>query len=304
MVRAKPTMLSIGALSKATGIPAETLRTWERRYGFPIPERLPSGHRRYRVATVERLRLIARALALGHRPSTVVGESMEALQALLRVTSPAWDDGGQPPESETPAGDRVVEWLDLVQAHDGEEFYRSLRREWEVLGAMRCMSERMRPLLFNVGEAWARGELSVHHEHFASEHVRDFLSSRWRPLSSDSDGRKRVVCATLPGEQHDLGLHMAAVALSISGVPLVFLGANTPLDDIVSAAHGTLTVAIAISVSLSASPAQVGTDLTELRRALHPGIQILAGGAGAIVSIEGVTNISSLRALRHWAEAL
>ena len=38
----KRAMLSIGAVAKATGIRVETLRTWERRYGFPRPERTGS----------------------------------------------------------------------------------------------------------------------------------------------------------------------------------------------------------------------------------------------------------------------
>ncbi len=37
--------VSIGGLSRATGVPIETLRTWELRYGFPKSVRKPSGHR-------------------------------------------------------------------------------------------------------------------------------------------------------------------------------------------------------------------------------------------------------------------
>src|SRR5262249_58142579 len=76
-------MLSIGALARATSIRVETLRTWERRYGYPVPERKPSGHRLYPVASVSRLRRIAQALASGHRPSEVVSASESALPALL-----------------------------------------------------------------------------------------------------------------------------------------------------------------------------------------------------------------------------
>ena len=39
--------LSIGGLARATGVPAATLRSWEDRYGFPRPQRLAGGHRRY-----------------------------------------------------------------------------------------------------------------------------------------------------------------------------------------------------------------------------------------------------------------
>ena len=81
--------LSIGALSRATGIAVETLRTWESRYGFPVPERKPSGHRVYPVSAVPRLRRIAQALSLGHRAGQVVGASEEALARLLETSASA-----------------------------------------------------------------------------------------------------------------------------------------------------------------------------------------------------------------------
>ena len=67
--------LSIGALSRATGIPVETLRTWESRYGYPVPERRPSGHRVYPLESVPRLRRIAEAsngaLYVATNPATI-----------------------------------------------------------------------------------------------------------------------------------------------------------------------------------------------------------------------------------------
>src|SRR5512144_964663 len=85
----KGARLSIGALSRATGIPVETLRTWESRYGFPVPERRPSGHRVYALSTVPRLRRIAEALARGHRAGQVVPASDANLRRLLAAAPPA-----------------------------------------------------------------------------------------------------------------------------------------------------------------------------------------------------------------------
>src|SRR5438045_4073222 len=81
--------LSIGALSRATGVGVETLRTWERRYGFPVPERKPSGHRAYPIDSVPRLRRIAAAVAQGHRAGDAVRASDEHLSALLGVLAAA-----------------------------------------------------------------------------------------------------------------------------------------------------------------------------------------------------------------------
>ena len=53
-------VLSIGAVAGQTQLSIATLRAWERRYGFPVPERVPSGHRRYTSQQVEQVREVMR----------------------------------------------------------------------------------------------------------------------------------------------------------------------------------------------------------------------------------------------------
>ena len=74
--------LSIGALSRATQIPVETLRTWERRYGSPVALRKPSGHRVYPAAIVDQLRRVARLLSQGHRAGEILGLSASGVRSL------------------------------------------------------------------------------------------------------------------------------------------------------------------------------------------------------------------------------
>ena len=109
-------ILSIGALSRATGIPIETLRTWEHRYGFPVPERKPSGHRVYPISSIPRLRRIAEALGRGHRAGEVVAASEAALAELLEATS---RPGAVPPPSGEASADTTT-LLRFVRAFDGE----------------------------------------------------------------------------------------------------------------------------------------------------------------------------------------
>src|SRR5689334_9148925 len=92
---------SIGALSRASGVPAETLRTWERRYGFPSAERTESGHRRSPPSTLDRLRLVVSAMALGHRPSNVLA----ADEATLRQ----WLAAGETKVADEPHGAASIE---------------------------------------------------------------------------------------------------------------------------------------------------------------------------------------------------
>src|SRR5512146_1414579 len=80
--------LSIGALSRATHIPAETLRTWERRYGSPAPVRKPSGHRAYPADEVNHLRTVSRLLSQGHRAGEILALPMRELDRLLSLSAP------------------------------------------------------------------------------------------------------------------------------------------------------------------------------------------------------------------------
>jgi MerR family transcriptional regulator, light-induced transcriptional regulator len=65
-------LLSISAVENETGLSKDTLRAWERRYGFPSPSRDAKGDRRYPAQQVERLRKIKRLVDNGFRPSKVI----------------------------------------------------------------------------------------------------------------------------------------------------------------------------------------------------------------------------------------
>ena len=86
---AEADLFSIGDVAEASGVSPDTLRMWERRYGRPVPVRLPSGHRRYTGEQLTWLRRVAEALAHGHRPRTVVCASDDELESLLESTTEA-----------------------------------------------------------------------------------------------------------------------------------------------------------------------------------------------------------------------
>ena len=65
---------SIAAVSKLTGVSCHALRVWERRYGFPVPERSASGHRRYAHEQVGVLRDLARLAREGRSIGELIGD--------------------------------------------------------------------------------------------------------------------------------------------------------------------------------------------------------------------------------------
>ena len=188
--------LSIGALSRATGIPIETLRTWEARYGYPVPERKPSGHRVYLLTSIPRLRRIAEALARGHRAGDVVTASDQTLTDLLAATS-VTAAVARPTTGMVPGGPSDL--LHAIQAFDAAGLTRTLLQDWARLGPLDFLNTRIAPAIREVGDAWEGGRLEIRHEHFFSEKVGDLLRSLRLPFEERAHG-PLVVCSSLPGE--------------------------------------------------------------------------------------------------------
>ncbi len=294
--------LSIGALSRATGIAVETLRTWENRYGFPVPARKPSGHRVYPTSSVPRLRRIAEALARGHRAGQVVGATDDDLSNLLEATPL-----GGPPEDKVsfalPDDHVLPELLRHVAAFDADRLTRVLLGEWARLGPIEFLETRVGPLLRAVGDAWETGRLEVRHEHFASERIGDLLRSLRLRFEERASG-PLIVFASLPGEAHGLGLQMSALVLAQAGCRVLYLGTEVPTTQIASLARDLNARAVAVSISsISRTPAST-THLKNLREELPRRVALLVGGDGAPKPREGLEVIRELRKLDDWGRRL
>jgi DNA-binding transcriptional MerR regulator/methylmalonyl-CoA mutase cobalamin-binding subunit len=265
---------SIRVAARLSGVSADKLRIWERRYGFPRPQRSGAGTRVYSEADVRRLSLIARALRIGYRVSDAIGTSSDELQRVLQQAArplPTQERREPSPDVET--------LVQLVAIDDIPAVRRTLRQLGAALGGKRFVTDIAGPLTERTGEAWAAGEIDVRHEHLLSQ----LLSSQLRQLmnSEDQDGARVVVLSTLPGEHHGLGLEMAAAYLSAHGLNVRFLGTDTPVPDIVSTARASGAAAVGISVSLASETLQNERSLSALLEQLPASMPVWLGGAKA-----------------------
>ena len=294
--------LSIGALSRATGIAIETLRTWERRYGFPVPERKPSGHRVYSLASVPRLRRIAEALDRGHRAAEVVTASDGDLVQLLEATGAS--PGPSRPVTHAPQGlGDGSDLLPAVERFDGATLTHRLMAEWTLLSPTEFLRARVAPLIRAVGEAWAARRLDIRHEHFLSERIGDLLRTLRLHFEERASGPLAVL-ATLPGESHGLGLQMAALVLAAAGCRTLYLGTDVPVPEIATLARDMGARAVGISVSAAHAGRVAAAPLGRLRALLPRRVALLVGGDGAPKAQKGVVVIQDLTTLEGWASGL
>lgn len=294
-------VLTIGALSAAAGIPVATIRTWERRYGFPVADRKPSGHRVYPLSTVPRLRLIAQVLGRGHRAAEVVPASERELEGLLAAQAQPAAAERREPASPRGARPDATELFTAVQSFDAEVLRREFEADWARRGPLEFLEQRAAPFLHAIGDAWERGELDVRHEHFASACLGDFLRTVRLPLEERTSGPVAVL-ATLAGERHGLGLQMSALVFTLAGWDPLVIGVDTPVDQIVALAREITVGAVALSC-INPPDASDTAAVRTLRRRLPRGIPILVGGrsAGQIRS-KGVDVMPDLRSLDQWLQ--
>lgn len=286
-----PAKYSIRVTSRLTSIELDTLRMWERRYGFPRPERTSGGSRVYSEADVEALRLIKRALDQGYRPGEVVGKPLEELTQLVLVASEA------PPRAAT-ASATMGTILGAVGRDEVPLLRAELRQAAVMLGPKRFLADVAHPICVRVGELWADGKLEVRHEHLLSE----CLSAQLRVLMSayeERPGAPRVLLSSLPNERHALGLAMAEVYLAASQVTPVLLGVDTPPEQIVKAARSHAVDAVGLLVTEASDLKATKSHIRWMLRELPPRVRIWVGGAGgATLGIDG----EAVRIVATWGE--
>jgi methanogenic corrinoid protein MtbC1 len=281
-----PSWHSIADVERDTGLSKDTLRVWERRYGFPMPARDALGERQYDNDQLIRLRHIRRLIDAGHRPGRVVALSLDGLVELntqrqperiqpdatpsdLAVSSPSRDETGLATER----------WMQMLRRQDAHGLRQALAQMQLERGLARLITECVAPMNVLVGQAWLEGRLAVYEEHLYTEIVQSVMRQALGQLSQARSPRPpRILLTTLPGEVHGLGLLMAECFMVLEGCHTIPLGVQTPLPDIVNAAATSEADIVALSFTAAQNPRDVRTALGQLRERLPAHVEIWAGG--------------------------
>lgn len=276
---------SIAEVERETGLGKDTLRVWERRYGFPVPGRDRLGERLYPQEQLLRLRLLKRLLDAGHRPGKVVPLPLAQLQQLLQAMPSEVAAGTRhKPAAEPPERLEAQAWVQWLSDDRMDRVRQALQQQILRQGLGQVVDHLVAPLCGWVGQAWMRGEISVYQEHLFTETLQSVL--REAIASVDASGqalqqRPRVLLTTTPGEQHGLGLLMAECHLALESCVRFPLGTATPTADIVLAVRQLRIDVLALSFSAYASRRDVQENLRQLRDQLPEGVEVWVGGAAA-----------------------
>ena len=299
--------LSIAGVERDTGLNKDTLRVWERRYGFPTPGRDTAGERVYTPDQVEKLRLIKRLMDAGHRPGRIV--PLPFAELLLLSASSADPPGRNAASEPEPADIRAH--LDLIRSHDMRGLRTELTRQLSRYGVSRFVIDVVGPLNTAVGDAWLRGQLEIFEEHMFTETMQVVLRQTIAGIPEPVGAlRPRVLLSTFPGEPHGLGLLMAEAMFVLEGCPCISLGTQTPLWDVVLASTAHRADIVALSFTGCMNPNQVVDSLIELRQKLPPAVKVWAGGSAPVLHRRRVAGVDPMALLdglpaelRRWRSA-
>jgi methanogenic corrinoid protein MtbC1 len=248
--------LNIAALTKRTGVPQDTIRKWEQRYGVLKPERTAGGQRRYSELDVARVEWLKARLGEGYR----IGEAASLLGAGERV-----------PLSNTDLRNEIV---DATARTDVAGLRNLVEQALSLSTLQEAFFDVLAPALIDIGKRWQAGEITVAQEHLASSTVRAAMQRLLADARADVRGVAVLAC--VPGEQHEMGLLMFAVLLRAEGWQVAYLGANTPVADAVGLARDLGATALCFSASTPEGARELEASLADV----PSGTTVVVGGRG------------------------
>ena len=293
---------NIAAVERDTGLSKDVLRMWERRYGFPVPNRDANGERSYPADQVERLRLIKRLMDQGHRPGKLIAAPAEELRDLAPRRSPP-----RVRESVAEAED-LDELLVLIRRHDVAGYQQAMQQRLARKGLQRFVQDTVAPLTRRVGEAWEDGSFEVFEEHLFTELTKRLLRQAIAALPGGNRG-PRILMTSVPEEPHVLGLLMAEALFALEGAECIPLGTQMPLLEIERAAIAHKANIVALSFSTAFPQRQIPGLLQQLRMVLPLEMALWVGGGGIhrLAKMDGVLLLTTLDelvpALADWRAA-
>jgi DNA-binding transcriptional MerR regulator/methylmalonyl-CoA mutase cobalamin-binding subunit len=275
-------LYTIGTVSKLTGVGAITLRAWERRYGLIEPIRKESGHRLFTRQHIDQINRITALTQQGLRISQIRPEMLETeVQTETDEESDTWNDY---------INSMIAAIIDFDEERL-EEIYNEALSLYPIGVVTRKL---LTPLLIELGLRWASDQGWIAEEHFFAFYLRNKIGARYHHRAKSNTSGPRLLIAGLPGENHEIGLLLFALAAHEAGYRVIPLGANMPLHELTYVARKKDCSAILLSGAIEPSSRTLSRDLPKLVDQAE--MPVLVGGLSSVYACDAIN--------RAGAEAL
>lgn len=270
-----PKGYSIKVAARLSGLSEYVIRVWEKRYQAITPYRKDTGHRLYSDADIERLRLLNKATDLGHRIGSIAKLEDIELKKLI--------DQKNEEQVSSKDGSEVNHFYQLalqsVYDLNPTELHSVLNQANYDLSQKTVLAEIIIPLVNQIGSEWESGKVSIAAEHLATEVIRKYLTSLQSTVYADT--RPTIAIGTPEGQKHELGALIVAAISHQLGWKVIYFGANTPVDEIVTVVRECHPQVLAISLVYPNCDPKIAEDLKKLTVCTSKDLTIYVGGKAA-----------------------
>jgi methanogenic corrinoid protein MtbC1 len=235
-----------------------TIRSWERRYGFPNPARTRGQHRRYSVDEIDQLRKLRDEITRGHT-------AREAVDIVRQET-----EGGRPHLH------LFERFLQGAMRLDPAALRETLTEGADTIGVEQTIRDVALPAMREMGSRWQAGVCETDHEHLATEAVRVWMA-RQAAMAPPPFRPFPLVLACGPKDLHTIGIEAFGVVLARRGWSIRTLGPLTPVDSLVAAIRAAEARA-AIVTSQRSVTRRAAVEAIEAADGL-PGVKAFYAGA-------------------------
>ena len=260
---------TVRGAAAATGVTASRLRTWERRFGVPKPDRSRTGRRLYNEVDLQVIRRMVILVGAGVPAAQAAAAALEDAQPVVAEGAPAAG----------PASPRVAEFLAAAERYDEVGVTSVLERavaesDWE-----QAAEQVLFPALRELGLRWETGVTISATEHFASALVRRLVESALAAQAHPPAEAARVLVACPESERHEIGILVLALLLRRHGINVVYLGPDVPSGDLIASATALKPAAVCLAATTAGGRASLGRTARVFIRERAPG-RLLVGGPG------------------------
>ena len=212
---------------KETGLAADTLRAWERRYGLPTPQRSAGGHRLYSQRDIETIKWLIARQEEGLSISRAVDLWKEKIASGADPLADSVKPKLTPPSADTLEAVRR-EWISACMSFNEALAEQTLNQAFALYPLETVCTQVLQLGLREIGEMWYRDEVIVQQEHFASALAHRKLDSLIAAAPPPTRPQTLLIGCT-PGERHFFSPQLLTLFMRRRGFPVVFLGEDVPL---------------------------------------------------------------------------
>lgn len=257
----KKPLYNLNLVLQETGVKADTLRAWERRYQIPQPNRTEGGHRLfsdYDIATIkwlisrqgEGMRISQAAdlwreiVSMGNDPLSYDHTTSDPILDLRNINQIS------------SLSDLEAEWVEACLSYNENHADQVLSLAFAQFPMEIVCSDFIHPALGKIGQYWYEGTATVHQEHYASElatrKLQTLISSAPNPILD-----KRIIIGCPEGEMHTISSLMLSLIIKYRGYEVTYLGGNTPLNQFLDAVQSINPALVLMSASRLSSAASL-----------------------------------------------